>query len=147
MYRNSEGYSDPTTGRAMSNLSREAAREWNAWRKRKTKVIQWPKVYVVSKYAGDVKTNIAKARKYCRFVASQKCIPVASHLIYPQFLNDNDLKERELGLLFGLALLKSCAEVWVFGEDISPGMKQELREAQWRHKSVKYFTEEMERAR
>ena len=49
--------------------------------------------------------------------------------MFPQFLNDKDPKERELGLLYGLALLKCCYEVWCFGTDISAGMKQEIEEA------------------
>lgn len=64
--------------------------------------------------------------------------------MYPQFLNDKDPKERELGLLFGLALLKCCYEVWCFGTDISAGMKQEIEEAKRLNKPIRYFTTDME---
>ena len=65
-------------------------------------------------------------------------MPVAAHLMYPQVLDDGDPAQRELGLLFGLALLKVCDEVWAFGP-LSPGMEQEVREAKRLHIPVKYM--------
>ena len=144
MYRNSEGYADPTVGAALSNMGREAAQKRKAWNRKRVMVTSRPKVYVVSPYAGDTANNIKQARRYCRFVAGQKKIPVASHLMYPQFLNDKNLVERELGLLFGLALMRSCAEVWVFGTKHSSGMKVELEEAKRQKKPILYFGADME---
>ena len=144
MFRNAEGYADPTAGAAFANIGREQKRQQKAADYTRTIVTRRPKVYVVSKFADDITGNVKLARRYCRFVASKERIPVASHLMYPQFLNDNNPKERELGLLFGLALLRSCAEVWCFGTDISAGMKQELEEAARQHKTVRFFTTEME---
>ena len=144
MYRNSEGYADPTVGAALSNMGREAAQKRKAWNRKRVMVTSRPKVYVVSPYAGDTANNIKQARRYCRFVAGQKKIPVASHLMYPQFLNDKNLVERELGLLFGLALMRSCAEVWVFGTKYSSGMKLEIEEAKRQKKPIRYFGADME---
>ena len=45
-----------------------------------------------------------------------------------------------LGLLFGLALLRMCDEVWVFGA-ISPGVAQEIEEAKRLKKQIRYFEE------
>lgn len=140
MYRNSEGYNDPTAGAAFANIGREVKAE----ERRRHNIKRRRKVYVVSKFAGDIPANVKLARRYCRFVASQKRIPIASHLMYPQFLNDKDPRERELGLLYGLALLKCCTEVWCFGTDISAGMKQELEEATKQKKTIRYFTTDME---
>ena len=98
------------------------------------------KVFVASKYAGDAAANVAAAITYCRRVIEEGYMPVASHLLYPQILNDNDPKERELGLLFGLALLRSCDEVWVFGS-VSPGVAQEIEEAKRLKKQIRYFEE------
>ena len=128
MFRNSEGYADPTAGAAFSNIGREIKAE----ERRKRDIVHRHKVYV------------KLARRYCRFVASKQRIPVVSHLMYPQFLNDADPKERELGLLCGLALLKCCTEVWCFGTDISAGMKQEIEEATRLNKTIRYFTTDME---
>lgn len=147
MYRNSEGYADPTAGEALANIAREMRRENRQMHKRQNEVTHRPRVYVVSRFAGDVVTNVKQARKFCRFVARQKKIPFASHLLYPQFLNDMNPKERELGLYFGLSMLRCCAEVWCFGTEHSTGMRQELEEAERQHKPVRYFTTEMEEIR
>ena len=77
---------------------------------------------------------------YCRRVIDAGYMPVASHLLYPQILNDNDPDERELGLLFGLALLRMCDEVWVFGE-VSEGMAKEIEEAKKLNKKLRMFEE------
>ena len=67
-------------------------------------------------------------------------MPIASHLLYPQILNDNNPTERELGLSFGLALLQMCDEVWVFGK-VTKGMDGEIEEAKKLKKQIRYFEE------
>lgn len=127
-------------GKVMREYRQTQREQW----RRKTEITSRPKVYVVSRYAGEVSRNVENARKYCRFVAQQKRIPIASHLIYPQFMNDNDPAERELGTMFGLALLAQCDEVWCFGTTKSAGMTQELHEASRLKKRVRFFTAELE---
>ncbi len=144
MYKNSEGYPDPTAGQVMSDMMRDYRRKQRAERRIRFEIMNRPRVYVVSRYAGDIRANVRNARKYCRFAAAKNRIPIASHLLYPQFLNDSDEKERELGLLFGLVWLGLCDEVWVFGTDKSPGMAQEIHEAKMLKKPVRYFTETLE---
>lgn len=144
MYRNSEGYADPTAGAAMGNVMREYRKNQRELWRCKAEITGRPKVYVVSRYAGEIAKNVENARKYCRFVTQQKCIPIASHLLYPQFLNDSDSKERELGTMFGLALLAQCNEVWCFGTFKSAGMTQELHEANRLKKPIRFFTAELE---
>lgn len=98
-----------------------------------------PMVYVCSPFSGDVAGNIANARKYSRYAVEQGYIPIAPHLLFPQFLNDNDLTERELGLHFGNVLMSHCSEVWVFGEIISAGMDAEIRRAKRKNYRLRYF--------
>lgn len=136
MYKNNEGYSDPTAGAVMSRIMKEYRQE----QKKRYAEKNRRKVYVVSKYAGDVETNTAAAVVYCRRVIDAGYMPIASHLLYPQILNDNDPAERNMGLMFGLALLKLCDEVWVFGS-VSSGMAQEIEEAKRLNKKVTYFEE------
>ena len=69
-------------------------------------------------------------------------IPIAPHLLFPQFLDDTNPKERELGLFFGDALMSKCSEVWVFGNYISEGMKAEINRAKWKNYRLRYFTKE-----
>lgn len=136
MYKNSEGYADPTAGSAMSRIMKEYRQK----QKKRYADKNRRKIYVASRYAGDVDANVAAAVTYCRHVIDEGYMPVASHLLYPQILNDNDSEERDLGLLFGLALLQMCDEVWVFGE-VSPGVAQEIKEAKRLKKQIRYFEE------
>ena len=86
--------------------------------------------------------NTRNARRFSRYAAMHGYIPVTPHLLYPQFLNDNKPAERDLGLLFGNALLDLCAEVWVFGAHVSSGMKAEIERAKQRRCPIRYFTEQ-----
>ena len=106
MFRNKEGYADPTAGLAMSRFMKE----YREQQKKRYADKNRRKVYVASKYAGNVDVNIAAAVSYCRRVIDEGCMPVASHLLYPQILDDHDPNEREMGLMFGLALLRICDE-------------------------------------
>lgn len=87
-------------------------------------------IYICSPYRGDVENNVEAAREYCARVILNYpgVIPVAPHLYFPQFLNDDDSAERALGMESALALLESCAEVWVYGEP-TEGMKAEIDHA------------------
>ncbi|MBT9173137.1 MAG: hypothetical protein DDT21_01527 [Syntrophomonadaceae bacterium] len=131
---NSEGYPDPTAAEALSNVAREE----------KAVETYRPLVYVASPFAGDTEYNISKARGYCRFAVSKGCTPLAPHLLYPQFMDDGDGEERELGLFFALVLLGKCDELWVFGEKISKGMAAEIAKAKKRGMPIKYFNHKCE---
>jgi len=98
---NSEGYPDPTVFCALSSIENEA-RALRAFR---------PIVYICSPFAGDIEKNVIASRTYSRFAVEQGYIPIAPHLLFPQFLNDTDTKERELGLFFGNAIMSKCSEV------------------------------------
>ncbi len=131
---NSEGYYDPTAHAALSTIGAEE-KALRAFR---------PIVYICSPYAGDVGGNIKAARSYSRFAVDKGYIPIAPHLLFPQFLNDADPNERELGLFFGNALMSKCSEVWVFGNNITAGMTAEIKRARWKNYRLRYFTEELE---
>ena len=103
-----------------------------------------PIVYICSPFAGDIDTNLKAARAYSRFAVEAGYIPIAPHLLFPQFLNGTDPQERELGLFFGNALMSKCSEVWVFGKRISSGMEAEIERAKWKNYRLRYFTENLE---
>lgn len=142
MYRNHEGYADPTAGQAVSRVMKEYRDQRKSLWRREYDAKSREKVYVVSKYAGNVNVNVSNAIRYCRFVIDRGYLPVASHLLYPQILDDNDPDGRLLGTMFGLALLAICKEVWVFGGELSPGMRRELAEAKSLGKKLRYFNDQ-----
>ena len=131
---NCEGYFDPTAYEAMTSIVKERT-ALRAFR---------PIVYICSPYAGEVSKNVDNARNYSRFAVEQGYIPVAPHLLFPQFLDDTDPDERELGLFFGNALMSKCSEVWVFGSNFSSGMQAEIKRARWKNYRLRFFTENCE---
>ena len=132
--KNSEGYPDPTAGIAIANVAKS---EKGANRYR-------PLVYIASPFAGDTERNTERARGYCRLAVSKGCIPLAPHLLYPQFMDDGDLRQRELGLFFATVLLGKCDELWVFGERISDGMSREIAKARKRGLPIRYWSSRCE---
>ena len=96
-------------------------------------------VYICSPYRGSVEKNTENARSYCRMAAERGYIPIAPHLLFPQFLNDALHEERELGMFMGFVLLSKCKELWAFGDYDSDGMTQEIRKAEARGIPVRRF--------
>ena len=89
-----------------------------------------PFAYVCSPYRGDVETNTEKARAYSRELYESGYTPIAPHLLFPQFLNDNNPAEREAGMQMAAALLPQCKVLAVCGGEITEGMAQEIQTAE-----------------
>ena len=134
MKYNSEGYYDPVVYEALMKIEREEriARKAAAYR---------PLVYICSPYAGDTEGNTYRARAFSRFAVEKKYIPIAPHLLCPQYLDEET--ERWLGLKMGMVFMGKCDEVWVFGDRISEGMAAEIEKATRMRKKIRYFTEEL----
>lgn len=133
---NSEGYHDPTTYQALTNIIKGERAEKNTAFK--------PLVYICSPYSGDIAGNVKKARDFCRLAVDKNTIPIAPHLLFPQFMNDDIPHERELALFMNTVLLGKCNELWVFGERVSKGMKAEIQRAKQKRMTIRYFTEDLE---
>lgn len=98
-----------------------------------------PLVYICSPYAGDTHKNVKNARIYSRFAIDNGCIPLTPHLMYPQFMSEE--KERGLAMHFNYVLLGKCDQIWVFGDDLSFGMLEEIRIAKKRKMKIKFIKE------
>lgn len=46
-----------------------------------------PLVYICSPFSGDVEGNMERTRQFCRFALEHGQIPLAPHLMFPQFVN------------------------------------------------------------
>ena len=126
MYKNPEGYPDPVPYQAISNMNKEQKR-------------YRPMVYICSAYSGDVEGNVIKARKYSRYAVDEGVIPIAPHLLLPQFMEEET--ERNLAMFMDIAILSKCRELWVFGEPTA-GMEKEIAYAERKQMTIKYFNEE-----
>ena len=134
--KNSEGYLDLTCHEALTNVTREE--------KAASKPAFKPLVYICSPFSGDTELNIKRAQGFCRFALDKGNIPLAPHLMFPQFMNDNNEKERDLAIFMDIILMGKCQEVWVLGDVISRGMSIEIEKAKKRRQPVRYFNKDFE---
>lgn len=92
------------------------------------------KIYIISRYraenAEELEFNKKVARYFCREVIEEGNVPVAPHLYYTQFLDNDYPEDRKAGLHLGLADLRESKEFLLVIVDgvISDGMKGEIEE-------------------
>lgn len=89
------------------------------------------RVIVESPYAGDIERNVRYARACLLDCLRRGEAPLASHLLYPQVLDDGNEEERALGIEAGLAW-GECADATVVYTDLgwSRGMRAGVRHAE-----------------
>lgn len=63
------------------------------------------KVFICSPFRGDMEGNARKAAVYSRMACDRGYLPIAPHLLFPQFLNEGIEAERQLGISMGMELL------------------------------------------
>ena len=153
---NSEMYPDPTAYHALTKIQKEE----KASRYR-------PLVYICSPYSGDIAGNTEKAIKYCRFAVDNNAIPLAPHLLFPQFMDEeikycrfavdnnaiplaphllfpqfmDEERERDLAIFMDMVLIGRCEQLWVFGETITEGMQAEINKANKKGIKIRHFTD------
>ena len=84
------------------------------------------KVYVCAPLGGNIEENLKKVKTYTEYALRCGTAPVVPHF-YAECLDDNDPKDREIGLAAGLSLLWFCDELWLFGDTVTDGMSAELK--------------------
>lgn len=90
------------------------------------------KVYIISRYSAKTwherRFNKEVTKYYCRRIAEAGKRPVAPHLFYTQFMDDDDPKARRLGLDFAIKDLDECDSFLLVIVDgfISSGMRGEI---------------------
>lgn len=127
-YKNPEGYADSVPYLAITNIDKEHKK-------------YRPIVYICSAFSGDMEGNTKKARAYSRFAVDQGAIPIAPHLLLPQFMNEET--ERSLAMFMDIAILSKCKELWAFGSPTA-GMQAEIAYAEKKQMTIKYFDETWE---
>jgi len=86
-------------------------------------------VYIAHPLSGNLEGNAAEVRKICREVHTETTIPVATYLVTLQYLDDTKEEERNLGIDADLETFRRryIDELWLYGNHISTGMKQEVK--------------------
>lgn len=75
----------------------------------------------------EIRENMERASEYVKTVTDAwKCRAIAPHSFLPEYLDDNNPKEREIGMNFCFSVVKICKALVVCGNRLSLGMEQEL---------------------
>jgi peroxiredoxin len=86
--------------------------------------------------------HLEHAKKLCALAARSGAAPFASHVFYPQFLNEDDDEDRQLGLDCEKVWIAGCNELWVWDAwGISDGMKSAILFAKSRGVPVRFRLE------
>lgn len=92
-----------------------------------------PMIYVCSRYRAETREqlhmNIELAKHTCQTIANGGGIPIAPHLYFPRFMNDDMPQERYFGMEAGKRLMEQCVSFHVVTVDrmISEGMSEEIK--------------------
>ncbi len=103
------------------------------------------KVVIESPYMGANLMEREKNRRYAiacmQDAISKDEAPYASHLLYTQFLNEDNEQDRQLGIEMGLLWGRSAEKVVIYTDlGISKGMQQGIKRAIEAGKEVEYRT-------
>lgn len=103
-----------------------------------------PRVYVCSPLrAPDSETlalHLTWARAMCLKAWTAGYLPLAPHLYFPQFLDDDDPRTRAAGISLGLDLLLTASQVFALEVPVSDGMSRELEAARRHGISVRFWS-------
>jgi hypothetical protein len=88
-------------------------------------------VYIAHPVSGDIEANLNKVKDIVRFInlTQPDILPFAHYLVDCLALDDEILAERRRGIKNDIALLRAgfIDEMWLFGDRISNGMKNEIK--------------------
>ncbi len=106
-------------------------------------VVQGEFVIIESPFKGNTPAeeaeNIAYAKEVMRDSLYRGEAPFASHLLYPQMLDDANKHERRMGIEAGLLIGRLADRTVVYTDrGISPGMKQGIKRAKDEGRPVEY---------
>lgn len=105
------------------------------------------RVLVESPFRGDEERNVQFCRNVCRALVFEGHNPYASHLFFPQFLDDGIKEERDAGILLGLDWGDQASHVYFClrpEEQMSEGMLYALDRHQMTGKIcfLRHYTQE-----
>jgi len=105
-------------------------------------------VYIAHQVGGDVEANMKAILAICNKIHRENSdiIPFAPYLVACQYLSNDMVEERELGIQANIEFFKrkTMDEVWLCGPTISPGMKQEIKLAEKYGIPIKFYNPALE---
>jgi len=90
-------------------------------------------IYIAHPIGGDVENNLKKVAQIAREINLEypNVVPIAPYFLDCHALNDDIPEERQRGITNDseFFIRKIMDEVWLYGDRISNGMKQEIKQA------------------
>jgi len=85
-------------------------------------------VFVAHPISGDVENNCRRVLEICRQIHTKEVIPVFPRFTWSQYLGDSP-EDKELAIAVNEAYFRSGAvdELWVYGDELSEGMRREIQ--------------------
>lgn len=105
--------------------------------------MQMKLIYVCSKFKGNIKLNINKAKVFSQYIYNiEKQLPLCVHLFLDKAINLKEIKENRKRLLeTSLKYLERADEIWVYVNDvISEGMWIEINYAKKEGMPIRFFS-------
>lgn len=96
-------------------------------------------VFICSPYRGDKKKNLENAIEYCRRADTYNKIPIAPHVYFTRIFRIEDWRSRFTGMYWGKYLMQYCKEIWIFCNELTEGMIEEIAEAKKLGIDMKFF--------
>lgn len=98
------------------------------------------RVFICSPYRGNTKVNLDNAIRYCRMADVYSKLPIAPHVYFTRvFPDENAWHDRYIGMYWGKQLMADCKEIWIFCNELTEGMIEEIAEAKRLGIAMKFF--------
>lgn len=98
-------------------------------------------VYICHPYSDDPGGNREKVARICErivdLVSCNDVVPIPVHLYMHQFMDEPAHSDMVLEMC--LKIVDVCNEVWVIGNKISDGMREEINRAVYRKIPLRFF--------
>ena len=102
------------------------------------------KVFICSPYKGNPKKNLENAIGYCRMADIYSKLPIAPHVYFTRVFPEEGWRGRVTGMCWGKDLMKQCKEIWIFCNELTEGMIEEIEEAKKLGLNMKFYNTDRE---
>ena len=98
------------------------------------------KVFICSPYRGDKEKNLENAITYCKIAYIYSKLRITPHVYFTRVLPDDESwRDRYTGMAWGKDLMQYCKEIWIFCNELTEGMIEEIEEAKRLRLKMKFY--------
>ena len=100
------------------------------------------KVFICSPYRDNPEENLKKAITYCKMADIYCMLPIAPHVYFTRVFPEESWRARFIGRSWGKDLMQYCTEIWIFCDELTEGMIEEIAQAKKLGLKMKFFNTE-----